>query len=69
LVGEIAALLDAVPPGRSRPQKPVASFKRGFWGYELTYRACTPNAKTVISRYLAEASRLTRDITYRYGNP
>ncbi|PPC91858.1 MAG: TIGR02301 family protein, partial [Methylocystis sp.] len=32
-------------------------------------RACTPNAKTVISRYLAEASRLTRDITYRYGNP
>jgi uncharacterized protein (TIGR02301 family) len=47
----------------------MASFNRGFRGYELTYRSCTPNAQTAISRYLAEASRLTRDITYRYGNP
>lgn len=67
--GKMAALLDADAPSGSRRQKLMASFNRGFRGYELTYRACTPNAKTVISRYLAEASRLTRDITYRYGNP
>jgi uncharacterized protein (TIGR02301 family) len=65
----MAALLDADAPSGSRRQKLMASFNRGFRGYELTYRACTPNAKTVISRYLTEASRLTRDITYRYGNP
>jgi uncharacterized protein (TIGR02301 family) len=66
---KMAALLDADAPSGSRRQKLMASFNRGFRGYELTYRACTPNAKTVISRYLTEASRLTRDITYRYGNP
>ncbi|MGJ0503494.1 MAG: TIGR02301 family protein [Methylocystis sp.] len=67
--GKMAALLDADAPSGSRRQKLMASFNRGFRGYELTYRACTPNAKTVISRYLTEASRLSRDITYRYGNP
>ncbi len=67
--GKMAALLDADAPSGSRRQKLMASFNRGFHGYELTYRACTPNAQTVISRYLAEASRLSRDITYRYGNP
>lgn len=67
--GKMAALLDADAPSGSRRQKLMASFNRGFRGYELTYRACTPNAQTAISRYLTEASRLTRDITYRYGNP
>jgi uncharacterized protein (TIGR02301 family) len=66
---KMAALLDADAPSGSRRQKLMASFNRGFRGFELTYRACTPNAKTAISRYLAEASQLTRDITYRYGNP
>ncbi|MGD9657763.1 MAG: TIGR02301 family protein [Methylocystis sp.] len=66
---KMAALLDADAPSGSRRQRLMASFNRGFRGYELTYRACTPNAKTAISRYLAEASQLTRDITYRYGNP
>ena len=66
---KMAALLDADAPSGSRRQKLMASFNRGFRGYELTYRSCTPNAQTAISRYLSEASRLTRDITYRYGNP
>ncbi|MGD9543721.1 MAG: TIGR02301 family protein [Methylocystis sp.] len=67
--GKMAALLDADAPSGSRRQKLMASYNRGFHGYELTYRACTPNAKTAIARYLSEASRLTRDITYRYGSP
>jgi len=67
--GKMSALLDADAPGGARRQRLTASFNRGFRGYELTYRACTPNARTVISRYLAEASQLTREITYRYGNP
>lgn len=67
--GKMSALLDADAPGGARRQRLTASFNRGFRGYELTYRACTPNARTVITRYLAEASQLTREITYRYGNP
>jgi uncharacterized protein (TIGR02301 family) len=67
--GKMASLLNADAPSGPRRERLVASFNRGFRGYELTYRACTPNAETAISRYLTEASRLTRDITYRYGNP
>lgn len=67
--GKMASLLNADAPSGPRRERLMASFNRGFRGYELTYRICTPNAETAISRYLAEASRLTRDITYRYGNP
>ncbi len=66
--GKMASLLNADAPSGPRRERLMASFNRGFRGYELTYRACTPNAETAISRYLSEASRLTRDITYRYGN-
>lgn len=67
--GKMSTLINADAPSGPRRERLVASFNRGFRGYELTYRACTPNAKTAISRYLIEASWLTRDITYRYGNP
>ncbi|MCC3245653.1 TIGR02301 family protein [Methylocystis sp. WRRC1] len=67
--GKMSALLDAEAPNGPRRDKFIASFNRGFRGYELAYRVCTPNAKTAISRYLDEASRLSLDITYRYGSP
>jgi len=67
--GKMSSLLDAEAPSGPRREKFVASFNRGFRGYELAYRVCTPNAKVAISRYLDEASRLSSDITYRYGSP
>lgn len=67
--GKMSALLDAEAPSGSRREKLIASFNRGFRGFETSYRACTPNAEAAIARYLDEASRLTRDITYRYGSP
>lgn len=67
--GKMSALLDADAPSGQRREKLTASFNRGFRGFELTYRVCTPNAEQAITRYLAEAGRLTREITYRYGNP
>jgi len=67
--GKMSTLLNAEAPSGARRQKLTAAFNRGFRGYELTYRACTPNARLVISRYLDEASRLSREIAYRYGNP
>jgi uncharacterized protein (TIGR02301 family) len=65
--GKMTALLDAEAPSGPRRDKYVAAFNRGFRGYEHTYRACTPNARFAISRYLGEAGRISRDISYRYG--
>ena len=66
---KMAALLNADAPSGARRQKLTASFNRGFRGYELTYRACTPNARLAITRYLDEAAQLSHEISYRYGNP
>jgi uncharacterized protein (TIGR02301 family) len=67
--GKMSALLDAEAPEGSRREALVAAFNRGFRGFELTYRVCTPNAGVVTARYLEEAGRISRDITYRYGAP
>ena len=67
---QMTALLDAEAPAQSqRRQKLTASFNRGFRGFELTYRVCTPNARVAISRYLDESARISHDIAYHYGNP
>ena len=65
--GKMTALLDAEAPSGPRRDKYVAAYNRGFRGYELTYRACTPNARIAIARYLDEAGRISHDIAYRYG--
>ncbi|WP_457798420.1 TIGR02301 family protein [Methylocystis sp. S23] len=67
--GKMSALLDAEAPSGPRHDKYVAAFNRGFRGYELTYRACTENARTATTRYLDEAARISRDVTYRFGSP
>jgi uncharacterized protein (TIGR02301 family) len=66
---KMAALLDADAPNGPRRDKYVSAFNRGFRGYELTYRVCTENAKIASARYLDEAARISRDLTYRFGNP
>lgn len=63
----MTALLDADAPNGARRQKLIGAFNRGFRGFELTYRACTPNAEAAVSRYLAEADHITNDIAYRFG--
>ncbi len=64
---KMTALLDAETPSGPRRDKYIAAFNRGFRGYELTYRSCTPNARAAIARYLDEASRIAGDLAYRYG--
>jgi uncharacterized protein (TIGR02301 family) len=67
--GKMAQLRDSDAPSGPRRQRLTAAFNRGFHGYELTYRVCTPNARLVIARYLDEAENLSRDVASRYGNP
>ncbi|MCX5497516.1 TIGR02301 family protein [Kaistia dalseonensis] len=64
---QMQALLDAEAPSPERKARLVAAFNRGFSGFEALYRVCTPAATAAIDRYIAEGSKLTRDVTTRYG--
>jgi uncharacterized protein (TIGR02301 family) len=65
---EAQALIDAEAPSGTRREQMVASFNRGYRGYQQTYRSCTPAADVVIRRYLEEGAKIARDITARYAN-
>jgi uncharacterized protein (TIGR02301 family) len=65
---EMQALVDAEAPSGDRRARMIASFNRGYRGFQQTYRTCTPAADYAIRRYLQEGSRIARDITGRYAN-
>ena len=65
---EAKALIDAEAPSGNRREQMVASFNRGYSGFEQTYRICTPAADIVIRRYMEEGAKIAHDITAHYGN-
>lgn len=65
---QMQALINAEAPDGERRRKIVASFNRGFLGFQQTYRTCTPAADLAIRRYLAEGAKISREITARYAN-
>ena len=65
---EMQALVDAEAPSGERRERLVASFNRGYRGFQQSYRTCTPAADVAIRRYLDEGARIARDITARYAN-
>src|SRR6185312_10558564 len=65
---EMQSLIDAEAPSGDRRQKIVASFNRGYRGFQQTYRTCTPAADVAIRRYLDEGAKIAREITARYAN-
>jgi uncharacterized protein (TIGR02301 family) len=65
---EAQALIDAEAPSGTRRDQMVASFNRGYRGFQQTYRNCTPAADIVIKRYLEEGAKIARDITARFAN-
>ena len=66
--GEMQALVDAETPSGDRRTRMIASFNRGYNGFQQTYRTCTPAATVAIKRYLDEGSKISRDLTARYAN-
>ncbi len=66
--GQVQALIAAEAPSGERRDRIVASFNRGYRGFQQTYRSCTPAADLVIRRYLEEGSKIAREITARYAN-
>lgn len=65
---EVQALIEAEAPTGDRRSRMIASFNRGYRGFQQSYRTCTPAADIVIRRYLEEGSRIAREVTARYGN-
>jgi len=65
---EMQGLIDAEVPDGDRRRKIIASFNRGYRGFQQTYRTCTPAADLAIRRYLEEGSKISREITARYAN-
>jgi uncharacterized protein (TIGR02301 family) len=65
---EAQALIDAEAPAGNRHDQMVASFNRGYRGFQQSYRSCTPAANVVIHRYLQEGANIAREITARYAN-
>lgn len=45
----------------------AGAFNRSYRGYKVSYRVCTSNARTAIARFLAEGTRITRDVVDGYG--
>jgi uncharacterized protein (TIGR02301 family) len=65
---EAQALINTEAPAGDRHDQMVASFNRGYRGFQQSYRTCTPSADVVIRRYLDEGAKIARDITARYAN-
>lgn len=65
---EMRALLDAEAQAPERRTKLMASFNRGYNGFQQTYRSCTSAADLAVRRYLDEGAKISREITARYTN-
>ncbi len=65
---EMKALIEAEAPAQERKVKLLASFNRGYSGFQQSYRTCTEAADLAIRRYLDEGAKISREITARYTN-
>jgi uncharacterized protein (TIGR02301 family) len=59
---QMTALIDAEGKTDVRKERLAGAYNRGFRGYEVNYRRCTPNAQAIITRFLDESSKLAHDI-------
>lgn len=65
--GRMKALMEAegVTPGRR--DRLAGAYNRGYRGYALTYRVCTPSAHEAAGRFVAEGERLSHALASRFG--
>ena len=64
---QMTALIDAEGKTGLRKERLAGAYNRGFRGYEVSYRKCTPNAQAIITRFLDESGRLAHDIARHAG--
>jgi uncharacterized protein (TIGR02301 family) len=61
-------LLEIEGASQSRKQVFIGNFNRGFNSYAQVYHHCTPNAILAKQRLLDEGTKLTRELSSRFGN-
>jgi uncharacterized protein (TIGR02301 family) len=54
-------------PGEHR-ERLVANFNRGYLGFQVSHRRCTPAAELVIRRYLDEGAGIAHEIRSRFAD-
>lgn len=64
---KMANLLAAENPSAEMRSRMIGRFNRSYRDLSEVYRACTPAAEAIISRYVAEGERIAADIVARYG--
>ncbi len=63
----MSGLIDAEANSPTRRDRLAGAFNKGYRGFALVYRTCTPSAELAITRYLDEGGKLTRELTTRFG--
>ncbi len=65
--GRMKALIEAegVTPGRR--DRLAGAYNRGYRGYAITYRVCTPAADEAAGRFVTEGARLSHALAGRFG--
>lgn len=61
------ALIETEGTSPGRRERLAGAYNRGYRGFSITYRICTPSATEATSRYLKEGETLSRNIAGRYG--
>ena len=56
---------EGVTPGRR--DRLAGAYNRGYRGYALTYRVCTPSAREAAARFVIEGERLSHSLASRFG--
>lgn len=61
------ALMEAEGVTPNRRDRLAGAYNRGYRGYSLTYRVCTPAAAEAAGRFIAEGERLSHALASRFG--
>ncbi|WP_336489658.1 TIGR02301 family protein [Methylobacterium nigriterrae] len=61
------ALIEAEGVTPNRRDRLAGAYNRGYRGYALTYRVCTPAAHEAAGRFVAEGERLSHALAGRFG--
>jgi uncharacterized protein (TIGR02301 family) len=64
---EMAELIALDEPDEDRRQRLAGAFNLGYTAYSRFHHACTPAARTALTRLLTEAERIARDIHTRFA--
>ncbi len=64
---QMAELIDLDEPDEDRRQRLTGAFNGGYTAFSRFHQHCTPASRSAVSRLLAEAQRLAREIHTRFA--